>query len=55
MQEQIETALLSGQKIVHIGNIEIQLRKWELKRDTSRNKRIQATKNAQEIIKIIQS
>lgn len=55
MQHIIETALLSGQKIVQIGNVEVHLKQWELKRDTTTHRRKQAEKNAQEIIKILQS
>lgn len=55
MQHIIETALLSGQKTIRIANVEVHLKQWELKRDTTIRRRKQAEQNAIEILKILQS
>lgn len=55
MQHLIETALLSGQKTIQIGNVEVHFKQWELKRDTSTRRRKKAEQNAIEILQILQS
>lgn len=55
MKTQIETALLSGQKMIVVDNIEIHLSKWRLKRDTTFRRRRQASIYADEIIELIKT
>lgn len=50
--EQIETALLAGQRKLFIGNMEVDLNP-PLKHDTRKNKEKEAKQRAKQLIKII--